>query len=87
MTMMNALLGLLVWGQTNAEGKLERMAFNHPGLVTDLAVGLWSFPLPMDVDNDGDIDLAVSCPDAPYNGVWVFENLGKQANGEWLFKA
>ena len=87
MTMMTALLGLLVWGQIKAEGKLERMEFNHPGLVTDLAVGLWSFPLPMDVDNDGDIDLAVSCPDAPYNGVWVFENLGKQANGEWLFKA
>ena len=53
---------------------LERLKYNHPGLVVDLGVGLWAFPLPMDFDGDGDLDLVVSCPDKPYNGVYVFEN-------------
>ena len=53
---------------------LERLKYNHPGLVVDLGVGLWAFPLPMDFDGDGDFDLVVSCPDKPYNGVYIFEN-------------
>ncbi len=53
---------------------LTRLKFNHPGLITDLGVGLWAWPLPMDFDGDGDLDLVVNCPDKPYNGVWFFEN-------------
>lgn len=53
---------------------LERLAFNHPGLVVDLGVGLWAWPVPCDADGDGDYDLIVSCPDKPSNGVWLFEN-------------
>jgi hypothetical protein len=30
--------------------------------------------MPWDVDADGDVDLLVSCPDKPSNGVWLFEN-------------
>lgn len=30
----------------------------------------------MDWDNDGDLDLVVSCPDKPYNGTYFFENPG-----------
>lgn len=30
----------------------------------------------MDWDNDGDLDLIVSCPDKPYNGTYFFENPG-----------
>ena len=48
--------------------------YNHPGLVTDLGVGLWAWPLPMDFDGDGDLDLLVSCPDTPFNGLYFFEN-------------
>lgn len=55
---------------------LERVKYNHPGLVVDLAVGLWAWPMPMDFDGDGDLDLVVSCPDVPYNGTYVFENPG-----------
>jgi hypothetical protein len=55
---------------------LERLKYNHPGLVVDLGVGLWAFPLPMDFDGDGDLDLVVSCPDKPYNGTYFFENPG-----------
>ena len=59
----------------SAQG-LERLKYNHPGLVVDLGVGLWAWPLPMDFDGDGDLDLVVNCPDKPSNGVYVFENPG-----------
>lgn len=53
---------------------LERLPYNHPGLVVDLGVGLWAWPVPCDADGDGDFDLIVSCPDQPHNGVYLFEN-------------
>ena len=55
---------------------LDRLPYNHPGLVVDLGVGLWAWPLPMDYDGDGDMDLVVSCSDVPYNGTYLFENPG-----------
>lgn len=60
--------------QVAAAAGLERLKYNHPGLVVDLGVGLWAWPLPMDFDGDGDLDLVVNCPDKPYNGVYFFEN-------------
>lgn len=57
---------------------LERLKYNHPGLVVDLGVGLWAWPLPMDYDSDGDMDLVVSCPDVPFRGTYWFENPGGQ---------
>ena len=54
---------------------LERLKYNHPGLVVDLGVGLWAWPLPMDFDGDGDLDLVVNCPDKPYNGIYFFEHI------------
>lgn len=53
---------------------LDRIKYNNPGLAVDLGVGLWAWPVPYDVDGDGDYDLIVSCPDKPYNGVYIFEN-------------
>lgn len=55
--------------------ELERLPYNHPGLVVDLGVGLWAWPIPWDVDGDGDYDLIVSCPDKPHNGLYFFENV------------
>jgi hypothetical protein len=55
---------------------LEPLKYNNPGLIVDLGVGLWAFPLPMDVDGDGHLDLVVVCPDKPYNGTYVFLNPG-----------
>src|SRR5215210_6380611 len=58
---------------------LDRLKYNHPGLVVDLGVGLWAWPLPMDVNGDGRLDLVVVCPDKPSNGTYVFENPGGDA--------
>ena len=62
--------------------ELKRLAYNNPGLVVDLGVGLWAWPLPMDYDGDGDLDLVVSCPDKPYNGTYFFENPGTGSKSE-----
>lgn len=53
---------------------LEKLRYNHPGLIVDLGVGLWAWPVPCDADGDGDFDLIVACPDKPSNGVYLFEN-------------
>ncbi len=70
-------------GKAHAESMapltIECVQYNHPGLTVDLGVGLWAWPLPMDWDKDGDMDLVVSCPDVPFNGVYLFENPGHQA--------
>lgn len=57
-------------------GDLERIRYNHPGLVVDLGVGLWAWPLPVDYDGDGDLDLLVSSGGVPYEGTYFFENPG-----------
>jgi hypothetical protein len=54
--------------------ELARLKYNDPDLVVDLGVGLWAWPVPCDADGDGDFDLIVSCPDKPFNGIWLFEN-------------
>lgn len=71
-------------GQTNGDG-LVRLKYKDAELTTDLAVGLWANPLPMDYDEDGDIDLVVSCTDVPYNGTFYFENASKDENGNPVF--
>lgn len=55
--------------------ELEPVSFNNPGLTVDLGVGLWAQPLPMDWDNDGDLDLVVSYNDVPNKATLVFENI------------
>ena len=70
-------LALLAIGATAEEpSRLERVKFNHPGLEVDLAVGLWAWPLPLDFDGDGCMDLVVNCPDKPFNGLWLFRHPG-----------
>jgi hypothetical protein len=71
------LVGLLLVGNV---WSLERIRYNHSGLVVDLGVGLWAWPMPMDWDGDGDLDLVVSCPDVPFNGIYLFENPGGGGN-------
>jgi hypothetical protein len=60
-----------------AAEQLPRLAYNNPGTLVDLGVGLWAWPLPMDYNGDGLMDLVVVCTDKPYNGTWFFENSGQ----------
>ncbi len=73
-------------GVCAADG-LQRIKYNNPGLVVDLGVGLWAWPVPWDVDNDGDHDLIVVCPDKPYNGTYLFENVSGPREKLPIFKA
>ncbi|MCC6679494.1 MAG: VCBS repeat-containing protein [Phycisphaeraceae bacterium] len=57
-----------------AADDLTPLKYNNPGLVVDLHVGLWSYPVPCDFDGDGDNDLLVACPDKPTKAVMYFEN-------------
>jgi len=61
-----------------AEGDaIAKLSHHNPGLLTDLGVGLWAWPLPMDYDGDGLMDLVVACTDTPSNGVYFFRNTGE----------
>ena len=60
-----------------ADATMPRLAHNNPGTLADLGVGLWAWPLPMDYNSDGLMDLVVVCTDKPYNGTWYFENSGQ----------
>lgn len=55
-----------------------RIRYNHPGLVTDLGVGLWAWPVPCDRNGDGLSDLVVIAGSSPYRGVYYFENSGRR---------
>lgn len=68
-----SLISILNGADTD-EDKLAPLPYNNPGLVVDLGVGLWAYPMPIDYDGDGDMDLLVSCPDKPSNGTYFFEN-------------
>src|SRR5204863_208034 len=71
------MAALLAVATHAAETALQRLAYNNPGLLVDLGVGLWAWPLPMDYNGDGLMDLVVVCTDKPYNGTWFFENSGQ----------
>ncbi|MGH9627366.1 MAG: FG-GAP repeat domain-containing protein, partial [Bryobacteraceae bacterium] len=70
-------------------GTGDRVTFGRTGVRGRLAVGLWAYPAALDFDGDGSLDLIVSCTDRPYNGIYLFRNLGTNASplydrAEWL---
>ena len=71
-TFLLPLFGLAACVQGSAQ-ELTRLSYNNPGLTVDLGVGLWAWPLPMDFNGDGRLDLVVNCPDKPFNGTYFFE--------------
>lgn len=60
-------------------GSGDRVSYGSVGVRGKLAVGLYSHAVAFDWDRDGDLDLIVACPDRPYNGTYLFRNIGTQA--------
>ena len=46
--------------------KLTRIKYNNPGLIVDAGVGLWAWPIPMDYDNDGRLDIVANDKNARF---------------------
>jgi hypothetical protein len=70
-------------------GAGDRITYGHAGVRGRLSVGLWAHPVALDFDGDGNIDLIVGCPDHPYNGTYLFRNVGTNSKplfdrAEWL---
>lgn len=70
-------------------GTGDRITFGRAGVKGRLSVGLWAHPVAIDFDGDGNTDLIVGCPDHPYNGIYLFRNLGTNDkplfdSAEWL---
>lgn len=65
-----------VSGFIDSLDNFNQLEYHNPALLTDLGVGLWAWPLPMDWNGDGLMDLVVACTDRPSNGVYVFLNTG-----------
>src|ERR1041384_3316508 len=73
-----ALLLVTFFGPAYAADEvLPRLKHHNPGALADLGVGLWAWPLPIDYNQDGLMDLVVVCTDKPSNGTWFFENSGQ----------
>ena len=67
-------------------GTGDRITYGRPGVRGRLSVGLWAYPAALDFDGDGNLDIIVSCADHPYNGIYLFRNLGNNVfdRAEWL---
>lgn len=68
------LILLFIFMNIVEAAELQRLKYNHPGLVVDLGAGLWAWPLPVDMNGDGLIDMVIDEEDVPYNGVYVYEH-------------
>ena len=70
-------------------GAGDRITYGRANVRGRLSVGLWAYPAAVDMDQDGNMDLVVACTDRPYNGTYLFRNLGSNAKplydrAEWL---
>ncbi len=69
-----------------ADTRFTRLTYNNPG-TTFLKSGLFSAPLVMDYDKDGDLDVIVNSWGIPtWCGTWFFENAGKKGELNPTFK-
>ncbi|MBZ2179636.1 MAG: VCBS repeat-containing protein [Acidobacteria bacterium] len=64
-------------------GAGDRVTYGRPHVRARLGVGLYAHPGALDMDADGDLDLILTCPDRPFNGIFLATNLG--SNTQPLF--
>ena len=73
--------------ETGTDGAFKRLMFNNPDGTTYLKSGLFSWPLIMDYDRDGDLDVVICTGAIPtWNGTWFFENTGRKGDLHPVFK-
>ena len=60
-------------------GTGDRLTYGRPNVRARLGVGLYAHPGAIDMDGDGDFDLILNCPDRPYNGIFLAQNIGSNA--------
>jgi FG-GAP repeat. len=73
--------------ETPAAERLVRLRHHTPGATTDLGVGLWGWPVPVDRNGDGLTDLVVVSSYHLKRGTYYFENTGRRdARGVEIFK-
>ena len=59
---------------TAASAEPVRLKYNRLGATSFLKTGLWSNPVVVDFDGDGDLDIVSVCSDTPSHGAYFFEN-------------
>ena len=57
-------------------GTGDRLTYGRPNVRGRLGVGLYAHPGALDMDGDGNLDLILTCPDRPYNGIFLAHNIG-----------
>jgi hypothetical protein len=56
-------------------GAGDMLEYGRKDVVADLGAGMWSTPLPIDWDGDGQMDLLYSCTDRPQNGLYLYKQI------------
>ncbi len=86
-------LAILPWLISARAGELperfQSIKYNNPGLVVDLGVGLWGWPVPCEHKGGGGLsDLVLVAGGSPSKGTYYFENTGRKDSrtGADIFK-
>lgn len=60
-----------------AADRFQKLSYNRPDLKVDLGAGLSAWPLPIDFNKDGRLDLVIVCTSAQSKGTYYFANTGE----------
>lgn len=79
LTLIGAACGALISAEpAPSVGNFHPLLHGTPTQVTDLGVGLYATPIPVDRNLDGHTDLLVITGSTSYEGLYYFENTGRR---------